>query len=201
MTTSSETADVTATAILDAVLNRRSPAKFTDESPPRALIETLIQAAVRAPNHHRNEPWRFFVLTGGAREQLGEVCAERLKADMASPDDAENVAALTRERAKPLRAPVVIAVASVKTDNPKALFEEDLAATAAAIENMLTVAPALGLVAFWRTGDAVNDPRVKAHFGLQTDDRLVGFVYVGYPEIMGKLTPRRDVSETTTWLG
>jgi nitroreductase len=201
MSTTLQTTDAAASAVLEAVLNRRSPAAFSREQPARAQIEQLIQAAVRAPNHYRNEPWRFFVLTGPAREQLGEVFAESLKAKLASPDAPENAAALERERAKPLRAPVVIAVAAVKTDNPKALPDEDLSATAAAVENLLTVAPALGLGAFWRTGDAASDERVKAFFGLRPEDRIVAFVYVGYPEVMGKLTPRRDVSETTTWLG
>jgi nitroreductase len=188
-------------AALDVVLNRRSPAKFREERPPRELIERLLEAAIRAPNHYLNEPWRFFVLTGAARERLGEVFAERMRRAMPDATAPSAQATLDRERKKTLRAPVVIAVAAVRTENARALPIEDIEATAAAVENILLAAPALGLGAYWRTGDAAYDDEIKAFFGLRPEDHIASFVYVGYPEVWGPLTPRTGLQDKVSWQG
>jgi len=195
------TTELTAPAVLHAILNRRSAAKLAADRPPREVIEKLLEAAIRAPNHYLNEPWRFFVLTGSARDQLGDVLAERLRAQLTDPASPQSRATLERERKKPLRAPVLIAVAAAHTGNVHALPAEDASATAAAVQNMLLAAPALGLGTFWRTGEAAYDPAVKAFLGLQPEDQIVAFVYVGYPEVLGDVTPRTGLDGKVDWRG
>lgn len=186
-----------------SVLARAAVAKFWPECPPRELIERLLGAAVLAPNHHLNQPWRFCVLAGRAREEFGEVLAERLRKKMtlggAAPPDMED--ALEAERKKPLRAPVVIMVAAARTDHPKAMVVEDIAATAAAAQNIIVAAPLVGLGAYWRTGDAAYDPDVKAYFGLRADDDIIGFLYVGYPEVTRAPMARVPAREKSEWRG
>ena len=95
----------------------------------------------------------------------------------------------------------LIAIAAVRTESTRALPIEDAAAVAAAVENMLVAAPELGLGAYWRTGDAAYDDRVKAHLGLNPEDQIVSFLYVGYPAAWGDLTPRTGLENKTRWLG
>jgi nitroreductase len=198
LVTSIEAADK---AVLDAIVNRRSPAKFSTDRPPRAAVEQLLAAAIRAPNHYRNEPWRFFVLAGVARERFADALVTRLVKTLPDPTTPQAQSLIDRERQKPFRAPVIIAVAAVQTSNTKAMPLEDVEATAAAVENVLLAAPAVGLGAFWRTGEPAYDSDVKAFFGLRREDQLVGFLYVGYPEVMGDLTPRTGIEDKTQWLG
>jgi len=106
---------------------------------PRDLIEKLLSAAVQAPNHYKVRPWRFVVLTGASREKLGEAMAQSTKAS--KPDATEDD--VQKDRAKPLRAPVVIAVAADKPGLTKAKEIENVCATAAAVQNMLLAAHAL----------------------------------------------------------
>jgi nitroreductase len=186
---------------LQAILNRRSPASFSAVQPPKELIERLIEAGIRAPNHYLNEPWRFIVLAGDARKALGEAFAESLRGRLPDAETPQAQAQLQRERQKTLRSPVLIAIASARTENTRALPIEDVEAVAAAVENMLLVAPELGLGAFWRTGDAAYDDRVKAHLGLKPEDQIVAFLYVGYPATWGDLTPRTGTDDKTRWLG
>ena len=40
---------------------------------PRDIIETMLEAATWAPNHHLSEPWEFIVLAGKARERFAEI--------------------------------------------------------------------------------------------------------------------------------
>jgi nitroreductase len=188
-------------AVYQAILDRRSPRSFKPERPPRELIEKLLQAAIRAPNHYLNQPWRFFVITGEARNQLGDVFADRLAKTMNNPMTAPMQATISRERQKTLRAPVLLCIAVVQTPSQHALPIEDIEAGAAAVENLLLAAPALGLGAYWRTGEPAYSDEVKAFLGLKPEDHIVSFVYVGYPQEWGPVTPRTGYEDKTTWLG
>lgn len=186
---------------LQAIATRRSVSKVKPDRPPRELVERLLEAAAQAPNHRRSEPWRFHVLAGKAREELGKAMAEALRQRMADPDSAEGRSLLAKEMEKPLRAPVIIVVGSKRSENRKVVPIEDVEATAAAVENLLLAAHDLGLAAIWRTGDPAYDPLVKEFFGLGPEDHLVGFVYVGYPDIPPAPSPRTPAPAKSEWRG
>lgn len=188
-------------SILSAILKRPSVTKFHAECPMQNAIQQLLDAAVLAPNHHLNQPWRFVILAGQARERYGDLLAERLVAKLENPNSPQSHALLEAERRKPLRAPVLIVVAAVHTAHPKALRLEDVAATAAAVQNILLAAPSLGLGAYWRTGKSATDPRVKRFFGLGEADDIVAFLYVGYPAGVRAPIARKPAKEQATWLG
>src|SRR5438876_12339752 len=99
--------------ILEIIKQRRSIGKVTSERPTREQIERILQAATHAPNHHKVEPWRFFVLAGHARQELGEILVSSLAARLGDTTGDNAQATLTKERNKPLRAPVLIVVASL----------------------------------------------------------------------------------------
>ena len=46
------------------------------DAPTREEIEELLELAVRAPNHHRTEPWRFYVVAGDERKRLANAIAD-----------------------------------------------------------------------------------------------------------------------------
>ncbi|MCL4465906.1 MAG: nitroreductase [Chloroflexi bacterium] len=186
---------------LQAITARRSVGKIKPERPPRELIERMLEAAVQAPNHHLTEPWRFFVLAGEARSELGRVMSEALRKQLADDAGEAGKARLAKEIEKPLRAPVLIVVAVKRSENPRVVPIEDVEATAAAVENMLLAAQDMGLAAMWRTGEAAYDPAVKAFFGLSPEDHLVAFVYVGYADREPGPRERMPASENTVWRG
>lgn len=182
--------------VFEAIYQRQSVSKVKSEPVPRELIEQLLTAAVQAPNHHKVRPWRFVVLQGEARERMGEIMAKSLKTSKpeVSNDDVQ------RERLKPLRAPVLIAVAVDKPAIPKVQEIENVAAASAAIQNLLLAAHALGLGAIWRTGPTATDPAIKAFLGLPVDQHLIGFVYVGYPEAASTPPARPSFEDRTVWM-
>jgi nitroreductase len=186
--------------VLAAIRTRRSIGRVRPECPPRALIEQLLEAATWAPNHRLTEPWRFFVLAGDARQRFGEVIARSLDAIL-PPDARDRQAQLDKARAKPLRAPVVVAVGIVPREGPKVIEVEEVLAGGAAVQNLLLAAHDLGLAAMWRTGEPAYDPAVKAHLGLPANAHLIGFVYVGYPDAPPSRKQRRPAAECTRWLG
>jgi nitroreductase len=185
---------------LDAIQQRRSIGKLLPDRPPRDLIEQILEAATWAPCHHVTDPWRFVVLAGAAREELGEIMA-RSQAHGRDLSDEAVRAAIERERVKPLRAPVIIAAGIEPSEHPKAIEIEEIAAGAAAIQNMLLAAHSLGLATIWRTGAPAYDPAVKAWLGFSPAAHIPGFIYAGYPAATPRRARHTPASEDTTWRG
>lgn len=86
---------------------------------------------------------------------------------------------VSKERNKLLRAPCVVAVCAVLDHDNRIPVIEQFAATAAACENMLIAATALGIGSMWRTGDPSYDSSVKAALGLNETDMITGWIYLG----------------------
>ncbi len=182
--------------VFEAIHTRHSIGQVKPDPVPRELIEKILSAAVQAPNHYKVRPWRFAVTTGAGREKLGEAMAQSTK--LSKPDATEDD--LQKDRGKPLRAPVVIAIAVDKPGLTKAKEIENVCATAAAVQNMLLAAHALGLGAMWRTGPSATDPAIKQFFGWEADQHLIGFVYVGYPLEVASRHERPSFEDRTVWL-
>ncbi len=89
---------------------------------------------------------------------------------------------LDRERAKPLRAPMLWAVTAIITvDHPSVrVIDQQLSAGAAAM-NLLNAAHLLGYGGTWLTGEICHDPMVKQALGLRTQDFNAGWLYLGTP--------------------
>ena len=181
--------------VFEAIHARQSLGNVKTDAVPRAEIERLLEAAVQAPNHYKVRPWRFVVVGGEARNRLGEAMAQGLR--RRSPQVTEEL--LEKERAKPLRAPVIIAVGADRPSEPKILEIENICAAAAACENLLLAAVGDGLAGYWRTGDAARDPEVKALLGLD-EQELIAFLYLGYPEAAAAKRERPGFDDRTTWI-
>jgi nitroreductase len=184
----------------ETIKQRRSIGKMTGEMPSKEQIERILEAATHAPNHHKTEPWRFFVLGGKARVELGEIMRTSLAARMTETTSDKARALLDKEKNKPLRSPIVIVVASDYPMQPGVLDIENVEAVSAAVQNMLLTIEEMRLAAQWRTGDAAYDPHVKQWLGLAPEDHIVALVYLGYSAI--PRTERRPIpfAEKTTWM-
>ena len=160
---------------IDALLRRRSAKTLTDPAPDAGALELLLECGARAPDHGRLRPWRFIVIRGAARERLGELMADLVR----RKQPAASAETLQRERQKPLRAPLIIAVAAACDAAAKVPPIEQILAAGAAAQNMMLAATALGFGAMWKTGEAAYDDTVKAALGLAASDAIVGFLYLG----------------------
>jgi nitroreductase len=187
--------------MFQTITRRRSIGKMTPAVPTRAQVERILEAATHAPNHHCIQPWRFLVLAGQARIELGEVMAESLLDRLGETEQEVGDALLMKERGKLARSPIVIAVAAEYPRQSGVLEIENVEAVAAAVENMLLTAEELGLAAIWRTGEAAYDPRVKRWLGLAEEDHIVAFLYLGYPAFTLPERVPVPFQDKTTWLG
>ncbi|MBL8078636.1 MAG: nitroreductase [Anaerolineales bacterium] len=182
--------------IIDGIHGRQTVTQVKQDAVPRDVIEKILSAAVQAPNHYKARPWRFVVLTGNGRNKLGDVMA----ASFLERNPVTPLEGLDRTRALPLRAPVVIAIGVDKPSEPKIVEMENITATSAAGMNILLAAHALGLGAIWRTGEWARDPKVKEFLGFASDQHILGFIYIGYPEVRPEPYERTGFEDRVTWL-
>ncbi len=181
---------------MEAIRTRTSVKRFTEQPVERERIEQLLEAGAAAPNHYKVRPWRFVVISGRARERMGDVMADAFHRKFpAMPPEA-----MQKERSKPMRSPVIIAVGVDEPCEAKVLPVENLCAAAAACENILLAARALGLGGHWRTGGAARDPDVKRFLGFEATQEVIAFLYIGYPEAEIPPAPRPGFADRTVWM-
>ena len=170
-----------ASSALDVLLRRASvpPRLLRDPAPNKAALDLAVSAALRAPDHGGLRPWRFVLVEGEARRDFGDVLAASLalRAPSTPPDRLE------AERAKPLRAPLlVVAGAVLRHDRPGVPVWEQEAAAAAGTMNFLNALEAVGFGAVWLSSEALRAPLVKTALGFAETDALLGWLYVGTPD-------------------
>lgn len=171
--------------------SRASNARLTEPAPDEATLRRCLEAAVRAPDHGLLHPYRFHLVRGEARKVLGQLlaAAHKARAPEATPE------ILEQQSKKPLRAPLIIVVGAVLEDHPKVPPIEQILCAGAAAQNILLALHAQGFAGIWRTGPLAYDDRVKAAFGLQPKDALVGFIYAGTPQAKAPTFERPSVSD------
>src|SRR5215213_4320922 len=181
----------------DLLARRRSIKRFTERPVTRDEIETLLAAAVLAPNHRLTEPWRFSVLGPDAREAYGLAVGVR-KARKIEDSDASRTMR-DRVAAEHRALPCMIAVSVVKHDNPE-IAEEDYAATMMGVQNMALTAVELGLGTAIRTGAVMGDEAARAAAGVAENERIVAIVNVGEPAEVPAPPKKTPASELTRWV-
>jgi nitroreductase len=160
---------------LELLVGRESAVKLTSPGPDQTELEKMFQSALRAPDHGRLRPWRFVVITENKREEFGELMADCLR----RMDPGATADMLQRERDKAMRAPVIVVAAATIQRGHKIPDVEQLVSAAAAAENIMLAARAQGYGAMWKTGAPAYDAKVKQAFGLDPDNEIVGFLYLG----------------------
>jgi nitroreductase len=184
---------------ISAIKKRTSVRRFRPDPVPRDLIEQLLECAVRAPNHKLTEPWRFAVLTGGARDLFAEIRARHRLKRFNDPASAEALAGADKVRQESRQTPVFIVIMAAQ--NPDEITrEEDYAATMMATANLMIAAESLGLGTYLKSGGVMRDPSLLELAGVPETFRVVGILSVGYPAQEETPRRRRPASELTRWV-
>jgi nitroreductase len=185
-----------------ALLNSRrslKPDLMTEPGPNAAELDVLLTIAARVPDHKKLVPWRFIVFSGDARARFGERIAQACEAeDAMSPSPIR----LEMERKRFLRAPVVVAVVSRVVDKPGAPEWEQILSAGASAMNLCLAANAMGFATCWLTEWIAYSPRVRTALGLEANERVAGFVYIGTASAKPEERPRPALADIVThWQG
>lgn len=160
---------------IEALTTRSTAKSYGDIPPTKDHLATILEAAVRAPDHGRLRPWRFMLIEGAQRRKFGDILA----AAALRRTPALSAGDLQRERDKAMRAPLVIVVACRAVPGTKVPIIEQILAAGAAAQNILLGLHNFGYAAAWKTGESAYDPEVKKALGFAADDHIVAFIYAG----------------------
>lgn len=174
-----ETAEVTDEQLINWINSRRSIGNLNIPAPSKAQIKAAIECAVTAPDHKKLRPWRFIVVEGNARHELGRALLAAAEAQAATRGEALDEKTRTKTYNMPLRAPVIITAVTNMSYHVKVPEFEQLLSTGAAVQNLILALKAQGFSTVWRTGLLCNEPAVKEYFGVGADDYVAAFVYTG----------------------
>lgn len=160
--------------VLQAMFDRRSIRKYTNEPVSRDDITAILEAGRWAPSGLNNQPWRFMVIR---------------------KDDPrhEKLAGCTKYDHIVHRSDVCLCVLLEK----EAIYSEmkDHQGAGACIQNMLLAVHALGLGAVW-LGEIINDQAASlAALGLSHDEyELQAVLALGHPDQKGS-SSRKELTE------
>ncbi len=172
------------------------PEFFSTRKVHREQIELLLNNAIWAPSHGLTQPWRFRVFMEEAREELSEFL---VKTYLDHVGDKVNAVKAERTRERPLLASAVIAVGMTPDPKGKIPEIEEIEAVACAVQNMHLTATAHGLGFFWSTPGFIYTGACNEFLDLQSNDKVLGFIYLGYPANEWPKGQRRPIEYVTEW--
>ncbi len=183
----------------EAIAARTSTRAFADRPVARAVLERLLAAAVRAPNHKLTEPWRFAVLTGASAARFAELKRAHRATRFADPATPEAAKAIDKTYREALGTPAFAVVMCAVSDDA-VRREEDYASVMMAVQNLLIAATAEGLGSYVRTGGIMEEQGLKELVRLPAGHRIVAVVSLGYPAAREEPKKRSDPEAKTLWL-
>lgn len=161
------------------------------------VIKEILVNATWAPNHGKQEPWHFTVFTGDGLKKLADFQSELYKG--LSGDNFKEIT-YNKLKTNPLKASHIIALGMKRTLTKNIPEVEDIAAVACAVQNMYLSVTAYGLGGYWTTGGITYKEEAKSFFGLEEQDRLLGFFYIGYVAIPSTGATRMPLEEKMNWV-
>ena len=182
---------------MKALLSRRSISKLTSPHPSKEEMKDVYQAALRAPDHAWLRPWKFIEITGDSRKKLAQAFIDSTKKTEEIDEERMNkIAAL------PLRSPmIIIVIAKVNFDKPNVPRLEQIQSTAAAAQNILLALHDKGYGAYWRTGkySTERNKYISSELSLDNNDEVLGYLYVGTPDVDAPKIPELENENFVTY--
>lgn len=173
------------------------PEQYDPEVPVAdEVIEQMLINANWAPNHGQTEPWRFKVYTGKGLKTLADMMDRTIR-DNSSEFKPNKLGKLLNRIG---RTSHIIAIMMKRDPYRKIRQIEEVEAVACAVQNMHLTATAYGVGAFWSTGGATYIAATRKYFGLEEEDELLGFFFVGTPAAEPPKGHRKPISEKVEWI-
>lgn len=181
------------------IKNRRSifPDQFVPgKQVPNEVIGQILENATWAPTHGQTEPWYFNVFTGAGLKKLADFQSELYKTESG---DKFQESKYMKLQLQPLKASHIIAIGMRRSSNRKIPEIEEIEAVACAVQNIYLSVCVYGLGGYWTTGGITYMEKAKPFFGLQEQDKLLGFFYVGYVATPAVGAKRKSLEEKVSW--
>ncbi|MGB0376404.1 MAG: nitroreductase family protein [Flavobacteriaceae bacterium] len=179
------------------IRQRRSifPAQYSAKPIAKATLKKLLEAANWAPTHRKTEPWRFQVIQGEFRSQLGRFLAEQYKSRAVKYSEFKYKKTLE----KPQQAAAVIVINMQRDPEERVPEWEEVAATAMAVQNLWLQATELGLGGYWSSPASVAD--MGELLEMAPGEKCLGLFYLGHFDGPPPERTPESIADKVKWLG
>ena len=179
---------------LKNILERNSHRNLVEPAPSSEEMDLIYKAALRAPDHAWLRPSSFIEVQGKGLDRLSTAFKDFAK---------EQIDNLEQDKLEiyanaPFRAPLVVILINSPKEHPKVPEVEQIMSTAAAGQNILLALSSLGYGGIWRTGKFALNKKVNKYIGLNYDQQVLGYLYIGTPEGNQKNIPDLNPSDFVT---
>ncbi|XHH10492.1 MAG: nitroreductase family protein [Candidatus Bathyarchaeia archaeon] len=174
----------------DALKQRRSIRKYTNQPVAETLVLEVLEAAGWAPSAHNSQPWRFIILRNAqVKRELAERMAEAWAADLKKDGVTAEEEKYIEKRERFANAPVLILACLTMEgrhrfpDVERQACERDLAleSLGAGLENLLLAAHMAGLGACWFCAPAFCKDTVRKVLKIPEGVEPSALIMLGYP--------------------
>ena len=167
---------------LELLVNRRSASRLAAPAPAGEALDNILRAGMRAPDHGTLQPWRFIIVENDGRERFSALL------EQVAREGGQDDKAIEKAQQAPFRAPMIITVVAHCEEHPKVPRWEQLVSAGCAVMAMQMAAVAQGFNGIWRSGAWTENPAVREAFGCREQDAIVGFLYLGTPQLKSATT-------------
>lgn len=175
---------MTQSNLRNIIRERRAVKKgYTDKPVTEETVRELLNDAIWAPTHGNRQPWRFIFVD---QENLPSF-AKKVAATY--PED------LQQNREDYLNEPNAILVVIMEEPELQKQWEENYGAVASLIQNFWLLAWEQKLGVVWKTNPHIYRPELKEILDLKENEKVVGFIHLGYFEEISEKKPRISVDE------
>ena len=180
---------------LDNILNRVSSRELSLPHPSTEEMALVYKAALRAPDHAWLRPSSFIEVKGDGLNKLSKVFEDYA---LTIPNIEE--IRVNKYKEAPFRAPMIVILVNTFTEHPKVPAIEQKLSTAAAAQNIMLCLHAQGYGAIWRTGKLAFNEKISKNLGLNPNQEILGFLYIGTNSGKNKKIPDLDIDNFVTVL-
>ena len=180
---------------LNNILNRVSARKLSPPYPNTDEMELVYKAALRAPDHAWLRPSTFIEVKDEALDRLSKIF---VKYGKSLPDISDEI--LKKYQNAPYRAPMIIILVNTVKEHPKVPAIEQKLSTATAAQNIMLALNAMNYSSIWRTGKFAFNKMVQAELGLESNQEILGYLYIGTETGKKKEIPSLDIDKFVRYL-
>lgn len=156
-------------ALATAIRERRAVKRgYTDKKVEETTVRKLLEDAIWAPTHGMRQPWRFIYVDKDNLPSFAKKVAATYSEDM------------QQNREDYLNEPNAILVVIMEEPEAQKQWDENFGATASMIQNFWLLAWEQNLGVVWKTNPHIYDPKVKEILGVGENEKIVGFIHLGY---------------------
>ena len=172
------------TDLANLIRARRSVKKgYNNKAVEQETILELLDSAVWGPTHGLRQPWRFIFVGADKKEAFAKKIAATY------PEEKQD------NREAYLNEPSAFLVVIMDVPDNQKQYDENFGATASMIQNFQLLAWEQQLGVVWKTNPHIYDPVVKTILDVEDDEKIVGFIHMGYFDEAPIAKPRKSVED------